>query len=140
MFEKRFVPGPFVAALLCAAMASAQNPAPPQTTAPTTSASSQEVPDGGMPTYIHPETAEQRRARLGTPEDPGINPDPNKHYWRFGHSFHIDKFDRKWAAYDQPDPNFIRPFAQVNIAKELYQQNEKWVWVWIADPAPAEEA
>ena len=130
-----------LSAALSGGAAAAQQSAPPaaplQTaTAPTDTAA--QVPDGGTPTYVHPETAQQRRARLGTVEDPGTNPDPNKHYWRFGHSFHIDKFERKWAVSDQNDPAFIRPFAPVNIVKELYQQNEKWVWVWMADPTPEE--
>ena len=77
--------------------------------------------------------------RLGTVEDPGFDPDPNKHYWRFGTSYHIEKFDRRWAVYDQPDPSLVRPFGFVNVAKELYQQNEKYVWVWMADPVPQEE-
>jgi hypothetical protein len=126
-----------VASLVVLAQQPAPAPAPAATQTTTTSVDIKSVPDGGMPTFIHPETPEQRRARLGTPDDPGIDPDPNKHYWRFGHSYHIDKFDRKWAAAsEQGDPMFIRPFAPANIVKELYQQNEKWVWVWMADPSP----
>src|SRR6266550_3514394 len=113
-------------------------PVKPETTA--TSAPAAAVPDGGQPTYVKPETPEQRQSRLGTVEDPGLDPDPNKHYWRFGTSYHIEKFDRRWAVFDQPDPNWVRPFGPVNIAKELYQQNEKYVWVWMEDPVPHDES
>src|SRR6185436_339850 len=37
--------------------------------------------------------------------------------------------DRKWATYDL-DPGYVRPFGFVNTGRELYQHNEKWVWVW----------
>jgi FG-GAP-like repeat len=139
MFEKRVVLVVLATGFTCTA-AFAQQPAPAAQPPAATSGNTQPIPDGGMPAYIHSETPEQRRSRLGTPEDPGLDPDPNKHYWRFGHSFHIEKFERKWAQYDQPDPAFIRPFAPVNVVKELYQQNEKWVWVWMGDPEPVDEA
>ena len=118
---------------------------PPQQNA-TTPATTQAVPDGGMPTWIRPETPEQRMARIGTPEDPGLDPDPNKHFWRFGRSYHIEKYERRLARYDR-EPGTVRPLAMVNFAYELYQHNEKWVWIWVEDlpdaaptaehPAPA---
>lgn len=130
-----FAVSPFVfASAICA------QPAPPVTgtTPPTSHAavSAAPVPDGGLPVYIHTETPQQRATRLGTAEDPGTDPDPNKHYWRFGHSYHIARYERRWAAYDQPDPAFVRPLALVNFAMEIYQQNEKWLWVWVQDPDP----
>ena len=129
---------------LCAAItpwaASAQTASPPTPQPATASAAQtpQNVPDGGVPTYIRPETPEQRKARVGTAEDPGLDPDPNKHFWRFGKACHIEKFDRRFAAYDQVDPGYVRPMAMVNFAKEIYQQNENYVWVWIVDPQPDE--
>ncbi|MGZ7078949.1 MAG: FG-GAP repeat domain-containing protein [Thermoanaerobaculia bacterium] len=96
-------------------------------------ASASSVPDGGEPVFIRPETAEQRKARIGSAEDPGSNPDPSKHFWRFGKSEHIERFERRFAAYDQEE-GYVRPMAMVNIAKEIYQQNDKYVWVWIIDP------
>jgi hypothetical protein len=131
---------------LCAAVASA---ALAQTTAPQkapaaqpapTAAAAQGVPEGGVPSYIRPETPQQRKERLGTPEDPGTNPDPAKQYWRFGHFFHIEKFDRRWANYDDVEVGFVRPFAFVNVQKEVYQQNEKYVWVWMQDLSAEELA
>ncbi len=104
--------------------------APP---APPAAAASQKAPDGGVPAYIQPETPEQRKARLGTAEDPGLNPDPGKSFWRFGKSYHIERFERRFAAYDA-EPGFVRPLAMVNFAKEIYQQNDKYVWVWMLDP------
>ncbi|HKO56075.1 MAG TPA: VCBS repeat-containing protein [Thermoanaerobaculia bacterium] len=84
--------------------------------------------DGGTPTYIRAETAEQRKLRVG-PVDPGLDPDPKQEFYRYGRRFHIEKYERRWAAYDT-EPGFVRPFAFVNSAKEIYQQNENWVWVW----------
>ena len=92
------------------------------------------VPDGGVPQYIRAETPEQRRQRLGTPDDPGINPDPNAHYWRFGRSFHISRFDRALAVFNPQEPNMVRPRGAVNFTFEIYQQNEKYVWCWMPDP------
>jgi hypothetical protein len=127
-----------VMAVFCAAATMslalfAQQPAPVSAPAQTTTVAAAQVPDGGMPAYVRPETPEQRRARLGTAEDPGVDPDPSKHFWRFGRSFHIEKFDRTWSAADQKDPAFIRPYAPLNVIKELYQQNDKFVWVWMPD-------
>src|SRR3954451_3977275 len=98
------------------------------------------VPEGGEPKYIRPETEQQRKERLGTAEDPGTNPDQSKHYWRYGHSFHIERFDRKWASYDNVEAGFVKPFAFVNVVKEIYQQNDKYVWTWMQDVTPEEIA
>jgi hypothetical protein len=110
--------------------ASAQNapaaPAPAQITAAST--------EGGTPTYVRAETPEQRKSRLGTPEDPGLNPDPDKHFWRFGQSYHIARWTRREAVYDPADPTLVR-HAYVNFKYEIYQQNEQYVWVWVVDPA-----
>lgn len=114
----------------------AKRPLAPAAPATATSA------DGGEPRYVRPETPEQRKERLGTPEDPGTNPDPDKVWWRFGKPYKIHKFERKWAKYTD-DPRYVRPFAQVNFTEELYQENDKYVWVWIEEidtEAQAEEA
>lgn len=127
------------AALATAALArqstttAAKQTAPAQTSTATTTSPS--VPEGGMPTWIRPETPEHRRERLGTAEDPGINPDSARHWWRYGKEFTIERFERKWAAYDREDGT-VRPFAQVNFAWEIYQQNDRYVWTW----NPVEEA
>jgi hypothetical protein len=110
----------------------------PQTT--TAAAASPAVPEGGMPAWIKPETPEHRRERLGTAEDPGINPDSSKHWWRFGKEFTIERAERKWAAYDREEGT-VRPFAMVNFAYEIYQQNDRYVWTWMPveqAPTPAE--
>jgi hypothetical protein len=90
-----------------------------------------------VPHYIKPETPEQRKARLGTPEDPGPDPDPKAIYARYGKPVRIMRFDRKLAGYDV-DEGWVRPMAMVNVAKEIYQQNDKYVWVWIPEPEPQE--
>ncbi|MBV9493820.1 MAG: VCBS repeat-containing protein [Acidobacteria bacterium] len=110
----------------------AQTTAQTQTAAPagtqTPAATSADSTDGGTPTYVRPETAEQRKLRVG-PVDPGLNPDQNTEYYRYGKRYHIYKYERRWAAYDN-EPGYVRPFAFVNSAKEIYQQNEKFVWTW----------
>src|SRR5689334_20767918 len=131
-------------AALCAAPLAAQSPAPQPTPAATPAPKPvedpryawQETPEhprpkitGSQPQYLYPETPEQRMARLGTSEDPGPDPDPNKHFWRFGKSVHIEKFDRRWEAWDA-DPGWVRPIAYVAVTREVYQLNDKNLWVW----------
>ncbi|MGH9422534.1 MAG: FG-GAP repeat domain-containing protein, partial [Thermoanaerobaculia bacterium] len=126
-----------IAATFGAMQALAQQPA--TTNAIPKTATAGQVQDGGVPGWIKPETPEHRRDRLGTHTDPGPNPDPNTHFWRFGHSYHIEKFERKFAAYDREEGT-VRPMAMVNFAYEIYQQNDKYVWCWFADPDPQEAA
>lgn len=108
---------------------------PWETAAPWVTVDGQQVPDGGMPRYIVPETPEQRKERLGMEEDPGINPDPKQVFRRFGGNFRINRFDRRWVKYTDR-PGYVRPHPNVNITEELYQENEKWVWVWVRENAP----
>jgi len=113
-----------------------------QTTTTTTSQTTAAAPaaiDGGEPKYVHPETAEQRKTRLGTSADPGPNPDPDKHFWRYGKSVHIEKYDQRWTSKLDVADGYVRPFAFVNVVREIYQENERWVWVWAEDPAPPTE-
>ena len=128
--------------VLCAAAtaAVAQTPAAPQPApAPKAPAvQAQSAPEGGEPKYLYPETPEKRRERLGTAEDPGTNPDPTTHYWRYGKSYHIERMDRRWASFDDVDPGMVRAFAFVNVQSELYQMNDKYVWVWIRDVSKEE--
>jgi hypothetical protein len=141
MLDRKLILATCVAAALMPA-AFAQAPAKPAAaSAPQTTAapSSATVPDGGMPAWIKPETPQHRRERLGTAVDPGINPDPGTHFWRFGKSFHIERYDRKWAAYDREEGT-VRPMANVNFAFEIYQQNDKYVWCWTGDPEPPESS
>lgn len=139
MFHRKFILATCVAAALMPA-AFAQTPAKPVAVPQPAAAPSKEtVPDGGMPAWIRPETPEQRHDRLGTHTDPGLNPDPATQYWRFGKPYHIEKFDRKWAAYDREEGT-VRPMSNVNFAFEIYQQNEKYVWAWFADPVPQNTA
>jgi VCBS repeat protein len=92
--------------------------------------------DTPEPQYLYPETPERRKLRIGTAEDPGPDPDPSKHFWRFGKSYHIEKFDRRWEAWDS-DPGWVRPVAFANVSREVYQLNDKWLWVWTLDPTDA---
>lgn len=123
---------------LTAVAAVAQDPQPAQAGATTQQAVT--TPEGGEPRYIKPETPEQRKTRLGTVDDPGTNPDATTLWWRFGKKFTIQKFDKRWAKYDSQE-GWVRPFAPVNFAKEIYQENEKFVWVWHEerDPEPIAE-
>lgn len=112
--------------------ASGQNvPAAPATTTGATAAHAEQI-DGGVPTYIKPETPEERRTRVG-PVDPGLNPDEKTIFYRNAVAYHIAKFERKWAAFDQP-AGYVRPFAYTPFVYELYQQNKDWVWVWVKEP------
>src|SRR6266487_3295620 len=148
MTSKRFLLA-IVAALSVATIA-AQTPVPqPQATMPTPKPVDdprygwQETPDHprpkvttAEPQYLFAETPEQRKSRLGTAEDPGPDPDLNKHFWRFGKSYHIEKFDRRWEAWDA-ELGWVRPNAFVAVTREVYQLNDKWLWVWTLDPTEA---
>ncbi len=102
-----------------------------------------DVPEGGVPYFLTPETAQQRQDRVGTNEDPGCNPDPNKVFYRYGHEFTIGKYDREWAVYTGGHEAYqIRPFGFVNSYRELYQHNDHFAWVWQLVPekqAPQED-
>ena len=145
MFDRKLILATTAAMAALTAAAFAQQPAsaakPDAATQTTTAAAaSPAVPEGGMPTWTKPETPEHRRERLGTAEDPGINPDSAKHWWRFGREFTIERYERKWAAYDREDGT-VRPFAQVNFAWEIYQQNDRYVWTWMpVEQTPAADA
>ena len=108
---------------------------PPDLLAPTATPAAEDadVPEGGMPEYVMPETPEQRKERIATTEDPGINPDPDQVWVRFGKKYKIRKYDRKFATYKPETPKFVRPVGHVNFTFEIYQQNENWVWVWMPE-------
>lgn len=93
--------------------------------------------EGGVPAYIKEETPEQRRSRLGTQSDPGLNPSPDKIWMRFGRGFTIRRYDREWSREVPGRPNAVRPVAMVNFEFEIYQRNEKYVWVWVEELDPA---
>lgn len=126
-------------ALIATSLPAQTPPAAPAPAQPQAAAAS--TVEGGTPQYIKPETAEQRRARLGTAEDPGSNPDSAKIWWRFGNKYNIHRYDKQWARYDVQE-GWVRPFAPVNFAKEIYEQNDKYIWVWnqIIDPATLEDS
>lgn len=67
--------------------------------------------------------------RLGTATDPGPNPDETTQWVRFGKKYVINKYDKKHAAYDEAQ-GLVRPRADINVSREIYQENEKYVWVW----------
>jgi hypothetical protein len=85
--------------------------------------------DGGTPKYVREETPEERRERVGE-VDPGPNPDLKKVFHRKGKDWMIERFDRRWAAFDVPE-GYVRPMANINFAFELYQMNDKYVWAWM---------
>lgn len=115
-----------LAGFLCAATAQSQTAIAPS--APS-GAASDEVPEGGTPRYVQPETPEQRMARLKTDVDPGPNPDPEQTFVRDGREYTIQRYDKEWARYVE-QPGWVRPFAQVAITREIYQENDKYIWVW----------
>ncbi|MDP9359911.1 MAG: VCBS repeat-containing protein [Acidobacteriota bacterium] len=139
MFDRKLVLATCVAAATLTASAFARQStataAPQAAAAQTTTAAApseaakQTAQEGGTPSWIRPETPEHRHDRLGTAEDPGPDPDPKKQWWRYGRAYTIERFERKWAAYDREDA-WVRPMAQVNFAWEIYQQNDRFVWIW----------
>jgi hypothetical protein len=94
------------------------------------------VIDGGAPVYLRPETPEQRKARIGMEVDPGTNPDPMQVFFRFGKPASIHRYERRWANYEGAEPGQVRPYGFVNTYREVYQQNEKWIWVWQDETPP----
>src|SRR5258708_34444755 len=135
MFDKKLILASLVVVTAFAQQPSAAAVQTPQPK-PATASPSEAVPEGGIPAWIRPETPEHRRTRLGTSEDPGTNPDSEKHWGRYGRSYTIERYERKWAAYDRED-GWVRPMAMVNFAWEIYQQNDRYVWVWIPVDQPA---
>ena len=132
----------FIVVALAAFAASAQvettQQQTPELLAPTVQPSEEEleVPEGGIPAYIKEETPEERRDRIGTTEDPGINPDPDKVWIRYGKKYRIKRYPREFAHYNPENPRVVRPVAMVNFYFEIYQQNEKYVWVWMQELEP----
>jgi hypothetical protein len=106
-----------------------------QNAAPATASAAQQIPDGGMPHYIRPETPEQRKDRLGTQEDPGIDPDPTTEFFRFGTTATIHKVEKQWVK-PSTQPGWVRSHPSINIVEEVYQENDKWVWVWVPATPP----
>src|SRR5689334_23014176 len=70
-----------------------------------------EIPEGGMPHYVKEETPAQRQERLGTQEDPGINPDPEKVWTRYGKRYTIRRYEKEFAKFFPDRPNLVRPMA-----------------------------
>jgi ABC-type polysaccharide/polyol phosphate export permease len=105
-----------------------------QSPAPQTTTASDAAIEGGVPSY---RTRDSRAAEASPrTRDPGTNPDPAKHFWRYGCSYHIENMIADGKLRGQ-EPGFVRPFGFVNIGREIYQRSDKYVWVWMPD-APAE--
>lgn len=90
--------------------------------------------EGGTPTYLTPETPEQRAARVG-PVDPGHDPDPKQTFYRYGKKYHIEKYDnvKSRVILKGGDPGWGRPYGWANIFREVYEKNDKYTWFWIED-------
>ena len=113
-----------------------------ETSTPAVDDASTDIPEGGMPRYVKEETPKERQERLGTQEDPGINPDPDKVWIRYGKKYNIRKYEKEFARFFPDKPNLVRPMAMVNFTFEIYQLNDKYVWVWmnvLEPPKPREE-
>lgn len=104
--------------------------APQQSAKPPAGATARaDVPEGGEPRYIRPETPAERKARLRTTEDPGMNPDPEKIFMRGEQAYTIFRYDKEHAEY-AAKPGWVKPVGNVAFAYEMYQENDKYVWVW----------
>jgi FG-GAP-like repeat len=108
-------------------------------TAPAAAASTAGVPDGGMPRYIHPETPEQRMKRIAMNEDPGIDPDPKKQWYRNGIYYTIGKVDKRLTRPGNK-AGWVKSHPNLNFFDEIYQENDKYVWVWFPMPPPRRTA
>ena len=53
---------------------------------------------------------------------------------------HRDVRQRKWARVRPATTGSVRPFGYVNVYCEIYQQNEKYIWVWVEEHDIAAEA
>jgi hypothetical protein len=137
MLTRKFVVAACAALVAIAANGEGQTTPAPASASP--AATEAAAIDGGTPAFIKAETPQERQTRIGTPDDPGLNPDQKTRFWRFGKSYHIEKFERKWARYDQA-PGFVRAWSFSPASFEIYQQNEKFVWVWVVDPEAATAA
>jgi hypothetical protein len=117
----------FLRLLLVAALAATALPSLAQT---------QELdPKTGLPkqpAYTDfPDTAEGRMKKWGLTEDPGLDPDPKKVFVRNGKEFTIEKYERRWAVYEDVNSGWVRPFGNVNMTKEVYRDDGKqWIWVF----------
>jgi len=124
------------------AFAQATTTATTTTTDTTAAAPATPAVDGGTPTYLRPETPEQRAARVG-PVDPGTNPDPKETFYRYGKRYHIEKYDnvRSRVVMTGGDPGWGRPVGWANIYREVYQKNDRYTWFWFEehDAAQTEE-
>ena len=124
--------------LLASAQQEAPKPAPELLEASGTAAVDDvEIPEGGMPHYVKEETPKERQDRLGTSEDPGINPDPEKVWIRYGKKYNIRRYEKEFARFLPERPNLVRPVGNVNFTFEIYQLNDKYVWAWINVIEPA---
>jgi len=136
MVSLKSFPGLLLAGFLAAIPASyAQTAAAPQQHPAPVLGVTPGPPSGPEPHFVRPETPEQRKQRLATWDDPGPDPDQKKTYLRYGYPFHIEKYDRRLASFDQGE-GWVRPIAYVNIPFEIYQLNDQFVWVWVPDQMP----
>jgi FG-GAP-like repeat len=99
--------------------------------APAAAIDATEVPEGGVPRYVKEETPKERMDRIGTQEDPGISPDPEKVWMRYGKKYNIRRYEKEFSRFFPDKPNLVRPVANVNFTFEIYQVNDKYVWVWM---------
>lgn len=89
------------------------------------------------PLLYQDETPQQRKARLGTAEDPGPDPDPKTLWHRFGKVYTIQKFSRVGASYKDQEHGWVRPMWNVNIPYEIYRETLEELWVWMEVPTRA---
>ncbi|MGA7617043.1 MAG: VCBS repeat-containing protein [Thermoanaerobaculia bacterium] len=134
MVWKKLTRGVFVATLsallpLAAAAQSGQHQHPAEKDVKASEPSAKQSP---APTMTR---AEQLEA-WGVGVDPGPDPDPKQIFERNGRPFTIEKFPMKNVV-PTDRPGWVRPYAWVNVAAEIYRQDEQNVWVWLpADVGP----
>ena len=135
-----------LAVLLSSGLASAQtSTAAPDPQTPAKPAEARWVSEAAEKEAIRKRTApppstvprsEQLKA-WGLTEDPGLDPDPKTVWVRFGTQYTIEKFEKRFARFDQQE-GWVRPLYTTNFAREIYHEDDKFVWVWMDVPKPVQ--
>lgn len=84
-------------------------------------------------------TRAQWLEHFGLSVDPGFDPDPETVYIRFGKRYQIHKYDKKQANFQDQRPGWVRPYGWVNATREIYHQNDEFIWVFEPLPEPKQQ-
>jgi hypothetical protein len=83
---------------------------------------------------------EERLELMGLEEDPGLDPDPEREWIRFGRRYNIHRFAKRSAVFHDTPLGWVRPMRGVTVGAEIYRDDEESVWVWLEAPEQREPA